>query len=142
MISYLCRMVKKPGKASINWDAFGAGASFICAIHCALFPLLLSAVPLLGIQFFENPVIEYSLMVASFFIGLIALYRGYTYHLANILPIILFAIGFPVLVFAHIRLQGVMSYTVITLAAIMIISAHFINWKAHHKPVLTKPINI
>lgn len=135
-------MVKKPGKFIINWDALGAGASFICAVHCALFPLLLSAVPLLGIQFFENPVIEYSLMVASFFIGLIALYRGYTYHHSNILPIILFAIGFPILVFAHIRLQGVISYTLITLAAVMIISAHIINWKAHHKPDVTKPVTI
>lgn len=73
-------------------------------------------------------------MAASFIIGLIALYRGYTYHHNNILPIILFAAGFPALVFAHIRLNGLVSYLLITIAATMIISAHIINWKAHHKP--------
>lgn len=126
-------MAKKTGTYSVNWDALGAGASFICAIHCALLPILLGAVPLLGFQFFENPYIEYTLLVSSFLIGLVALYRGYTLHHRKITPIILFAVAFPVLVWAHLKLSGIVSYSVIAFAAIFIIAAHIINWKAQHK---------
>ena len=40
-------------KFKINWDAFGIAASVACAIHCAVLPLILSSLPLFGINIIE-----------------------------------------------------------------------------------------
>lgn len=136
MEEYQREVTYAPKKTRINWDALGAGASFVCAIHCAALPLLLSVVPLMGISFFENPYIEYSLMFISFIIGLIALYRGYSHHKGT-LPIVLFATGFPLLVFSHIKLQGIISFSIIGFAALLIIGAHILNYRSRQvRPVL------
>ncbi len=119
------------GKFKINWDALGTGASFLCAVHCAALPLLLSIVPFMNIHSLENPVIEYSLLSSSFFIGYLALYRGYKYHHRNIIPVFLFIIGFPVLVWGHIGLSGPLAQVLIGCAALLIITAHILNWTAH-----------
>jgi hypothetical protein len=41
-------------KFKINWDAFGIATSVACAIHCAVLPLILSSLPLFGINIIEN----------------------------------------------------------------------------------------
>ncbi|MEY3186772.1 MAG: hypothetical protein RL675_596, partial [Bacteroidota bacterium] len=38
----------------INYDALGIAASVACAIHCALLPLVLSSLPVLGVNIINN----------------------------------------------------------------------------------------
>ena len=38
----------------INWDIMGIATSVACAIHCALLPLLLTSLPLFGINIIHN----------------------------------------------------------------------------------------
>ena len=38
----------------INWDGLGVTTSLICAIHCAVLPLLFTSLPLLGGDIIHN----------------------------------------------------------------------------------------
>ncbi|MFK9892529.1 MerC domain-containing protein, partial [Escherichia coli] len=38
----------------INWDALGVVTSVACAIHCAVLPLVLTSLPLFGVEIIDN----------------------------------------------------------------------------------------
>jgi hypothetical protein len=73
-----------PGK--INWDALGIGTSLACAIHCALLPLILTSLPVLGIEVIDNVAFEYTMIFIALGIGSFALLHGYRRHHHNSLP--------------------------------------------------------
>jgi hypothetical protein len=50
----------------INWDALGITASLACAIHCAVLPLMLTSLPLFGINIIHNAIFEYSMIGLAF----------------------------------------------------------------------------
>src|ERR1700680_1069082 len=114
----------------ISLDAIGIGASFICAIHCALLPLLLIVLPLTGLEFLHSNVLDFTLLGTSFLIGCFALLRGYRkyHHKKN--AILLFALGFPILAISHFYFKNRTAIILIVIAASLIITAHLINWKA------------
>ena len=114
----------------ISLDAVGIGASLICAVHCAALPLLFMALPLTGMKFFHNEFLDFSLIGVSFIVGYLALHRGYRKHHHKISPLLLFSIGFPVLVLGHFFLKKETSIIIIILSAALIITAHLLNWKA------------
>jgi len=53
-------------KTKINWDALGIATSLACAIHCALLPLFLTSLPLLGFNIIENTGFEYLMILIAF----------------------------------------------------------------------------
>ncbi|HEY2583370.1 MAG TPA: MerC domain-containing protein, partial [Mucilaginibacter sp.] len=48
-------------------DNVGMTASVLCAIHCALVPLLITSLPLLGLGFLANPWLEWSMIILALF---------------------------------------------------------------------------
>jgi hypothetical protein len=64
----------------INYDALGIAASVACAIHCAILPLLLSSLPLFGINIINNTSFEYIMIFIALCIGLYSLWHGYKKH--------------------------------------------------------------
>ena len=38
----------------INYDALGIATSLACAIHCAILPLVLTSLPVLGVNIIHN----------------------------------------------------------------------------------------
>ena len=54
----------------INWDALGISASLACAIHCALLPLLLSSLPVFGVNILHNLKFEIIMILMALVIGL------------------------------------------------------------------------
>ena len=54
-------------------------ASFACAIHCLILPLLVVFIPYLGL-FTENPLIELILLITSIACGSWIIYSGYCVH--------------------------------------------------------------
>ena len=111
----------------INYDALGIGASLACAIHCALLPLFLSSLPILGINIINNTYFEVMMILIALAIGIYSLLHGYTKHHHKILPVVLFSIGMSMLLFKQVFHK----YQVFFLlpAVIMIISAHYINYR-------------
>jgi hypothetical protein len=120
----------------VSLDAVGVGASLICAVHCAALPLLFMVLPLTGMKFFHNEFLDFTLIGVSFIVGCLALLRGYRKHHHKISALLLFSVGFPILVLGQFFLKKETSIIVITISAALIITAHLINWKAmrnqHH----------
>ena len=110
----------------INYDRWGIFTSIACAIHCALLPVFIAVLPILGINIIENSFIEYTLIGFSFFFGIFSLYNGFKHHHKCKLPAVLFAAGFTFLILNQI-IGDKYVLLFIPLAAILIISAHTIN---------------
>lgn len=113
---------------ALHMDFVGFCSSVLCAIHCALTPILLSVLPLAGLQFLSNPVIEYSLIAVSIVIASLALLRGYSRHHKDPLPLVVVGYGFLLITlgrFAHADWQEVFFSSV---GATSVAAAHVVNW--------------
>ena len=64
-------------RIKVNWDAFGIAASLACAIHCALLPLVLTSLPLFGVNIIDNISFEILMIVLAFSVGAYSLYHGW-----------------------------------------------------------------
>ena len=63
-------------------DRFGATGSLLCAIHCALTPMLLAALPALGLTAWFNGSVELALVAFVTLLGLLSLGWSYRRHRA------------------------------------------------------------
>lgn len=115
-------------KAKINWDALGITASIACAIHCAVLPLFLSALPLFGVNIIHNIAFEAGMVALAFCIGAYSFYHGYKRHHHSKLPFLLFTTGILLLV---VKLFFIHYETWLLIPAVgLIVSAHFINYRS------------
>jgi hypothetical protein len=114
-------------RAKLNWDAIGITASVACAIHCAVLPLFMSALPLFGMNIIHNFAFEAGMVALAFGIGTYSFYHGYKKHHHSFFPFILFTVGLILLVlklfFAHYQ-------TWLLVPAVgLIVTAHFMNYR-------------
>ena len=114
-------------KFKINWDAFGIAASVACAIHCAVLPLILSSLPLFGINIIENQGFEFLMIALAFVVGVYSLYHGRKKHHHSYYPMVLFAAGISLL-FIKSMLH---SHNLMLLlpAVSLVVIAHYVNYK-------------
>ncbi len=61
-------------------DRAGATASFLCAIHCALMPFVVTMLPLLGLSFLASEPVEWALLLSSATLGSLSLCAGFKEH--------------------------------------------------------------
>lgn len=61
-------------------DRLGAGLSLACAVHCALQPLLLIALPVIGLGFLMNEQLENLFLIFSVSLATWALLSGLRVH--------------------------------------------------------------
>lgn len=111
----------------INYDALGIAASIACAIHCAVLPLVMSSLPILGINIINNFWFEIFMILLAMGIGLHSLTHGFKKHHHRLLPIIVFIIGISLLLVKQVFHQYQIWFLVP--AVILIVSAHFINYR-------------
>ncbi len=111
----------------INLDAVGITTSVACAIHCALLPLLLTSLPLFGINIIDNADFEFFMIALAFFVGVYALYHGWKKHHHNFLPLLIFCCGMMFLFAKQIWHQWQLWFLIP--AVLLIISAHFLNYR-------------
>ena len=109
----------------INWVWLGIGASVICAIHCALLPLLLTSLPLFGINIIHHLGFELGMIALALVIGSYSMYHGYKKHHHRLTPWLLFLLGGGFLVLK----QLFPDYQLLLLvpAVALIIYAHLLN---------------
>ena len=114
-------------KRKINWDALGIATSVVCAIHCALLPLILTSLPLFGINIINNLSFELFMITFAFSIGSYSLYHGWKKHHHRWLPLIIFGCG----MFLLFGKQVWHAYELFFLvpAVIFIVSAHYLNFR-------------
>jgi len=114
-------------KFKINWDAFGIAASVACAIHCAVLPLILSSLPLFGINIIENQGFEFIMIALAFIVGVYSLYHGRKKHHHSFYPMLLFAAGISLL-FIKSMLHS-HSLMLLLPAVSLVVVAHYLNYK-------------
>jgi hypothetical protein len=121
-------------KLQINWDALGVSATIACAIHCALLPLLLSSLPLFGINILNNIFFETGMILLAMIIGTYSLWHGYRRHHHHNLPLVLFITGILFLLLKQFTVS--LHIWLLIPAVLLIVTAHFLNWhfcrKAKH----------
>ncbi|MBN9385703.1 MAG: MerC domain-containing protein [Chitinophagaceae bacterium] len=111
----------------INWDILGISASIICAIHCAILPLLLVSLPVLGVNIIHNAAFEYGMIVLAFLVGSLALLHGFRHHHRHPGPWLLFTAGLLLLVAKQIWHQYELWF--LPFAVGFVIGAHVINYR-------------
>jgi multisubunit Na+/H+ antiporter MnhG subunit len=114
-------------KFKINWDAFGIATSVACAIHCAVLPLILSSLPLFGINIIENQGFELLMIGLAFVVGVYSLYHGRKKHHHSYTPLLLFSAGIVLMIVKSIS-QSHALWLLIP-AVLAVITAHFLNYK-------------
>jgi MerC mercury resistance protein len=121
----------------VNWDGLGIITSVACAIHCALLPLLVTSLPLFGINIIHNRVFEWSMIGLAFVVGSYSLIHGYRKHHRNLLPLSLFSLGFVFL----LTKQFFHDYEAWFLipAVVFIVTAHWRNYKLCHRVKCSSP---
>lgn len=114
-------------KLKINWDVLGIGASLACAIHCALLPLVLSSLPLFGINIIHNIGFEVGMIVLAFCVGSYSLYHGFKKHHHSFFPLSLFTAG---IIFLVLKQFFILYETwLLVPAVLLIITAHLLNFR-------------
>jgi hypothetical protein len=61
-------------------DRVGATASLLCAVHCAVLPLVVTLLPLVGLSFLADERVEWMLVGLSAALGITSLCLGYREH--------------------------------------------------------------
>ncbi len=121
----------------LNWDTLGIGTSVLCAIHCALLPILMSTLPVFGVNIIHNVIFEWGMIVLAFAVGSYSLFHGYIKHHRSLVPVLIFSIGFIFLVLK----QFFTAYEIplLLVAVAFIISAHFYNYRLCHRSKCSSP---
>lgn len=108
-------------------DQLGMGASIACAIHCAVLPIVVTSLPLIGLEFLANTWVEITMIFFSALIGTWSIGESYSKHKKR-LPMILLLSGFSLIATGRFAWHEVESI-LIPLGGFTIAIAHFINWK-------------
>jgi len=116
----------------VNYDKLGIFTSIACTIHCTILPLLINALPYLGLSFGDDKLIEYGMIFSSFIFGVLSLWHGFRFHHHKSLPLTLFSIGFICLLLNQFTNERLI-YFFIPASATGIIKAHILNIKYRNK---------
>ena len=115
----------------INWDGLGIVTSIACAVHCAVLPLIVTTLPMFGINIIHNMLFEWTMICIAFVVGSYALVHGYVKHHRSVWPLLLFTAGFSLLIIKQFMPQHEIYLLIPAVAGI--VSAHYINFRYCHR---------
>ena len=115
----------------------GIATSVLCAIHCALLPVVMSSLPIFGINIVHNVFFEWAMIVLAFMVGSYSLYHGFVRHHRSFQPILIFSLGFVFLVLKQFYHEFQFSF--LAIAVVLIISAHYYNYRLCHASKCASP---
>lgn len=107
-------------------DKAGAAASFLCAIHCAIMPFVITALPLLGLGFLASEPVEWGLLAASGVLGTLSLCVGFREHRRRRVFGLL-GIALALLVAGRMMHHHDFSWVIMVLGGLTMMGAHLVN---------------
>jgi len=116
-------------KLGSRLDSIGMTASTVCAIRCAIVPIILTFLPLTGLGFLTNPLFEWGMIILALILGVSSIFLSYFRTHKRALPLFLLVIGFVAVIAGHIYLRGWVEAIVVPLGGLTIAVAHFVNFK-------------
>ncbi len=113
----------------------GSVMSLLCAIHCALTPIILTLFPTIAGSWFESEAIEIGVMIASFLLGGGILLNSYRTH-KSLLPFFMLFSGFALFFVQHTLLHshGLPGVIINLVAASILILAQVKNKRLMQSP--------
>jgi hypothetical protein len=121
----------------INWDGLGIITSLLCAIHCALLPILLTSLPLFGINIIHNLLFEWGMILLTVAVGAFSLYHGFIKHHQQWMPIIFFSVGIFFLVAKQLFHSN--ELWLLLPAVLLVVTAHYQNYRLCHLSKCNSP---
>ena len=118
----------KHTKHSSRLDRFGMTASTICAIHCAIVPVLITTLPLIGLGFLANPWFEWGMIGLALMLGISSIAVSYFKVHHRALPLILLLGGFMLIAVGHL-FTTLAEAIVVPIGGLTVAAAHFLNNK-------------
>jgi MerC mercury resistance protein len=126
---------------SKNWtfsrvaDSVGSVGAMLCAVHCAMLPLVIAALPALGLGAFVSDGLEWSFIAFATVLALTSLWQGFRKHrvyraLAFLVPGLL-AVWAGVLI-PDLHHSVVPHAVVMSVGGTLIAVAHLINLRLTH----------
>ena len=109
-------------------DRIGITATSLCALHCILLPVLLPALPLLGLSFLADHQWEHFFLIVTAILGTFALFSGFRKYHRRIYPFYLLFLGITIYWIKHDFSEALEPFFII-LGASLIVAAHVINLK-------------
>ncbi|MET0289726.1 MAG: MerC domain-containing protein [Pseudoxanthomonas sp.] len=116
-------------------DRFGAAGSLLCAVHCAVLPLLLAVLPSLGLSSLLGEGVEWATVVFVSVLGLFSLVWGYRRHrIFRALSLLLAGLAalWTGLLYPPLHLSVVPHAVVMTLGGTLVGLAHVVNLRLNH----------
>lgn len=121
-----------PDRSLKHVDQLGASLSLVCALHCALQPLLLVALPLVGLGFLMNELLETIFLGFSLTLAAWSFFSGYAHHRRSAV----FAFwGVAATLIALSRMPWFETYEMIlaVCGALSLVSGHLLNQYLHRQ---------
>jgi len=119
-------------------DKFGTTSSIVCALHCALLPIVISILPALGLGLMAWSGFEWAFVIFASLLGLLSLWIGYQRH--RVYRALLFLIPGLLLVWMGVLVpeihHAVLPHAVVmSVGGTLIAVAHLINLRLNHSHV-------
>ncbi|WP_286234603.1 MerC domain-containing protein [Thalassotalea sediminis] len=109
-------------------DRIGITATSLCALHCILLPVILPALPLLGLSFLADHTWEHVFLIITGVLGSIAMFSGFKRYHKKLYPFYLLIVGLVVYWMKHDFSEQAEPFFII-IGATLIVAAHVINLK-------------
>ena len=109
-------------------DKIGFSASFFCAIHCALMPIVAGLLPLFGLQFLAKPAVEHTFFVIAFIIASLSLFPGYFRHHRKLHALAICITGFSFIIVGHLMSSEWIEWSLVVVGALGVAAAHLVNY--------------
>ena len=119
----------KSFRADSKLDSIGMTASLLCAVHCAIVPIIITSLPLLGIGFLASPWFEWGMILFALSVGIYAIGFSYVKKHRKLLPVVLLIIGFIIIITGHLFVSGRYEAVIVPSGGLCIVAAHFFNYK-------------
>ena len=113
-----------------NPDFFGFFASFLCAIHCAVLPFVMTVGIFSGLSWLANPWLEVTFIILSIFLAVTSLYPSYQHKHHNPTALTIAAVGFVLLFISRVVGHGsAVEVGTIVIGGLLVATAHIVNWR-------------
>ncbi len=124
-----------PARVAASADRVGMVGSVLCAVHCALLPFVIAALPALGLGGFDLIDIDQAFTVFATLLGVTALSYGYRRHRAFRAWMVLIP-GLALVwlgSFTSLHDHSVAHVVVMVVGGLAIAAAHLINLRLTHE---------
>ncbi|WP_426585421.1 MerC domain-containing protein [Mucilaginibacter sp. R-33] len=117
-------------KLSPRLDNIGITASTLCAIHCAVVPLLFTSLPLVGLGFLANAWVEWGMIIFALVIGVYSIGLSYWRTHRRSVPLFMLVSGFVIIMGGHaFTITGKSEAMIVPVGGLLIAAAHYVNYR-------------